>query len=187
MDEVQECATRNEVEEALQKLTDADYAKLMLIAGSFCRRRKFSSSVLEPGDLLSDAVLKTMRMEKKWSKRVSIVRHLDRAMENISGHLAGQRSKIVPFPEGSEPSQIPEEIAPQAAESELIEEETTEQLLKGIFNDDEQAASVFVKRVEGIPIATILSDLGLTGPQYETVTRRIRRKIAIFIEKSKTN
>ena len=187
MDEVQGCATLNEVEDALHKLTDADYAKLMLIAGSFCRSRKFSSSVLETGDLLSEAVLKTLRMEKKWSKRVSIVKHLDKAMENISGHLADRRSKIVPFPEGSEPSPSQTPEATQPTESESNEEETSEQLLKSIFDDDEQARSVFVKRVEEVPIAVILSDLGLTEPQYETVTRRIRRKLAIFIKKSKTN
>src|SRR5579871_5279143 len=91
-------ATGEEVEAAIKSLTDTDHTKLMLIAESFCRRRKFSSSVLEPKELLGEAVLKTLQLRKKWNKQISMVKHLDRAMENISGHLAKERKNILSFP-----------------------------------------------------------------------------------------
>lgn len=187
MEDVQEAATSDEVAAALRALTEADHAKLMMIATSFCLRRRFSSSVLEPGELLSQAVMKTLQMAKKWSKRVSIVKHLDRAMENISGHLAGQRSKIVPFPDGlsPSPSQKPEEFTTETANSVLMEREGTEELLAGLFGTDDEARKIFVQRAEGFSVPAILTTLKLTEAKYETIARRIRRRIATHLKQHK--
>jgi DNA-directed RNA polymerase specialized sigma24 family protein len=187
MEDVQEAATYEEVVEALRALTEADHAKLMMIAASFCLSRRFSSSVLEPGDLLSQAVMKTLQMAKKWSNRVSIVRHLDRAMENISGHLARQRSKIVPFPDGLTPSpnQKPEGFTTETANSILMEKEQTEELLADLFGTDDEARKIFVRRAEGVSVPAILTTLGLTQSQYETIARRIRRSIATHLKQIK--
>src|SRR5260370_32184909 len=103
--ESQQYATRVEVEEALGALADADYVKLIMIAALFCSKRRLALSVCEPKELLNQAVLKTLECEdgKRWNKKVSMVRHLDRAMENISGHLVRERMKIVAFPDGLKP------------------------------------------------------------------------------------
>src|SRR5258706_4994619 len=86
-DEAGHYASAEEVEVAVLGLTNDDHAKLLLIARSFCKNSRLYTSVMEPEELLAEAFAKTLQVEKKWNKRISIVRHLDRAMENISGHL----------------------------------------------------------------------------------------------------
>jgi hypothetical protein len=95
-------ATRGEVEAGLAALNASDHAKLAISAAFFCKERRLALSVIEPQELLSEAVLKTLQCEegKRWSKKVSLLKHLDRAMENISGHLVEERTKIIAFSDG---------------------------------------------------------------------------------------
>jgi DNA-directed RNA polymerase specialized sigma24 family protein len=180
-------ATREEVEKAIGSLTDVDHVKLMLIATSFCRERKFSSSVLEPGELLREAVLKTLRLDKKWNRQVSMIKHLDRAMENISGHLAKERSKIVSFPEGLPPDffEVDDRPAQVSPDSSVAAEENARELLEAVFGDDEQAATILSMRTEGYEVADVMAKLRLSAQQYDTATKRMRRKIAKFLNDSK--
>jgi len=182
-------ATREEVERGLSELTDADYVKLMMIAKSFCRRRFLSNREMEAQELLSEAILKTLQLDdgKRWNKEISLIRHLDRAMENISGHLVGKLAKIVPFPENAHPSDHGnDDMAVQvSAEEALVTEEATQSLLKSVFGEDEVAADFFVKRYEGYSPVEIQEKLHLSGPEYETIARRVRRKVTIFTLQAK--
>lgn len=178
--ETQQYATRVEVEDGLHALTEADYAKLMIIAAFFCRQRRLAVSVCEPKELLNQAVLKTLECEegKRWNKQVSMVRHLDRAMENISGHLVRERMKIVAFPDGLKPEKDDSKVH-QAADAGT-EAAKVSALLKSVFGDDNQAEEVFVFRAEGFRPSEIQARLGINAQEYETVNRRILRKISQF-------
>lgn len=185
----EQCATQVEVEGALHALGADDHAKLMLIAVSFCRRRGLSASVLEPKELLHEAMLKTLQMDKKWNKEVSFVKHLDRAMENISGHLVRERSKIIPFPDGltAPPRQAGDKLDQTPADNVLEAREEAQALLRSVFGDDQQAMRVFCKRVEGYGLDATMTDLGLDARQMETIARRIRRCIARFLKGNNQN
>ena len=161
--EAQQYATRVEVEEGLDSLTETDYAKLMMIAKLFCRERRLAFSVCEPKELLNQAVLKTLECEegKRWNKNISMVKHLDRAMENISGHLVRERMKIVAFPDG---------LKPGKDES------------KAYYPSD--GGTVFVLRNEGFRPNQVQARLGISAQEYETVNRRILRKISLFATKA---
>ncbi len=176
-----EHASETEVEAALHGLTADEHLKLHVIAKSYCRSRGFSISVLEPTELLSEAILKTLQRDKKWNKNVSIVKHLDRAMENISGHLAAKRSKIIPFPNGLSPGEEHErDFNAPPAQEELTKQESEDVLLKQVFGNDEQAKRIFVRRAEGFSVPDILTEFQLTAAQYETVARRMRRRFLKF-------
>jgi hypothetical protein len=182
--ETQQYATRVEVEEGLNSLTEADYAKLMMIAKLFCRERRLAFSVCEPKELLNQAVLKTLECDegKRWKKNISMVKHLDRAMENISGHLVRERMKIVAFPDGLKPGKDeskaynPSEGGTEAAKVAA--------LLKAVFGDDDNAKEVFVLRNEGFRPNEVQARLGISAQEYETVNRRILRKISLFATKA---
>jgi hypothetical protein len=75
--EDQQYATRDEVEKGLRALTDVDYGKLIMIARYFCKQRRLSLSKMEPEELLSEAVLKTLQCEqgKRWANLVNFLRH----------------------------------------------------------------------------------------------------------------
>lgn len=184
--EAAQYATADEVSRAIEALTNEDYAKLMLIARSFCKSRRFSPSVLETEELLAEAFAKTLQLDKKWNKRVSFLKHLDRAMENISGHLAKERKKIVPFPEGLEPSphQRGEEPTEDAADEMLMRKEDLETILEAVFGDDKEAAGIFMLRAEGFQASEIQTKLSMTATRYETIAKRIRRKILSYFKQS---
>jgi hypothetical protein len=175
-------ATRTEVESGLNSLTDADYTKLIMIAASFCRQRRLARSVCEPEELLNQAVFKTLECEegKRWNKKIPLVRHLDRAMENISGHLVRERMRIIAFPDGLKPSEDDSTVcqpADTASESAMVSA-----LLMSVFGDDNQAKEVFVLRAERLRPNEIQARLGISGKEYETVNRRILRRIAQFLK-----
>jgi len=181
-------ATAEEVARAIEALSKDDYAKLMLIACSFCKSRRFSTSVMEPQELLAEAFAKTLQLDKKWNKRISFIRHLDRAMENISGHLARERNKIVPFPEGLEPSseQRGETPMEDGADEKVMRKEEIEALLADVFADDTEAAHIFMLRVEGFQASEIQTKLSMSSTKYEAIAKRIRRKISSYL-KTKQN
>lgn len=176
-------ATRAEVEEALNALAETDYAKLMMIAASFCHQRRLARSVCEPKELLNQAVLKTLECEegKRWNSEISMVRHLDRAMENISGHLVRERMKIVAFPDGLKPDTGESKVyQPTDGGTEAMK---VSALLKAVFGDDNQAKEIFVLRNEGFRPNEIQARLGIGAQEYETANRRILRKISQFVTK----
>ena len=178
-------ATRADVEAALVALTEADFQKLVIIAKVFCKQRCLSPSVLEPLELISEAVLKTLQCEegKRWSKSVSLIKHLDRAMENISGHMVAHRMNIVAFPDGVNPDDC-EDSGPNPEES-IIETESIPSMLNTLFGKDLEARQVFAMRMEQRQPSEIQSKLNLTPNQYETVNRRILRTIAAFVSTTK--
>lgn len=181
--ESQQYATRVEVEEGLLALSDADYVKLMMIAVSFCRQRRLASSVCEPNELLNQAVLKTLECEggKRWNKNVSLIRHLDRAMENISGHLVRARMKIVAFPDGLKPDQ--DDSQSYQPDNTAVEAEKVASLLKSVFGEDERAKEVFMlRRAEGFRPEEVQTRLRISALEYETINRRILRKISHFLK-----
>jgi len=179
-------ATRTEVETALNSLSDADYSKLMMIAASYRRQRRLTFSACEPKELLNQAVLKTLECEegKRWNKRISMVRHLDRAMENISGHLVRERMKIVAFPDGLRPENYELQASPPPDEESDAEKVSA--LLEAIFAKDDLASEVFVMRAEGFCPEDVQKRLAITPQEYETTNRRILRKISRFITKNET-
>jgi DNA-directed RNA polymerase specialized sigma24 family protein len=176
-------ATRGEVEAALDALSDADYSKLMMIAASYCRQRRLTFNACESKELLNQAVLKTLECEegKRWNKKVSMVRHLDRAMENISGHLVRERMKIVAFPDGLRPENYDLQASPEPEDEDG--KERVASLLKSIFGTDDLARRVFVMRAEDFGPDEIQSRLAITPQEYETTNRRILRKISQFLTK----
>ena len=84
-------ATLQEARSAIENLQKEDYIKLMLIARYFAETR-LNGTVVEPDDLLHEAILKTLDGRRRWNHQVSIVKHLDRVMESDSGHEAEKRA-----------------------------------------------------------------------------------------------
>jgi hypothetical protein len=187
-------ASLQEVEEAITALTDADHAKLMLIAHFFCKRRGISANEMEPGELLSEAILATCKEGgKRWNKAIPIVRHLDRAMENISGHFIRDRktqhekSKIVSFASGLRPEEDEKKVFGKWNEDQtsLAAKEKAKALIQDVFGDDERSKEVFLMRAEEHPVSEILLKLKLTETEYETIARQIRRRISKFLAQTK--
>lgn len=176
-------ATIAEVKAGLEAFSDADYTKLMMIAISFCRQRRLGEGVCEPEDLLQEAVVKTLEYSdgKRWNKEIPLVRHLDRAMENISGHLAKRQKRMVPFQDGLNPDQDSMVNHPT---DDGAEQDNVETLLSVVFGDDVQAKEVIIFRAQEIRPNEIQLRLGIDARAYETINRRILRKIAKYVKQN---
>lgn len=166
-------ATLRQARLAIEELSDSDYVKLMLIARGFARIR-LRGNYLEPDDLLHDAILKTLEGRRRWNRQVTIVQHLDRVMESDSGHEAERRRT-----RGFDP--LPEKEAESARQESpenrvLILDELREALAD--FADDRMAVDLLHLKAWGYSASEIQRELGIDDRQYDTTTKRIRRRIA---------
>ncbi len=164
-------ATPQEARDAIESLGAPDYAKLMLIARYFARTR-LRGTVIEPADLLQGAIMKTLDGRRRWSKKVSVIKHLDRSMESDSGHIAEQR-----IAHNTEP--LPDhELEPAAPFDDPMNRLSAKEQFKDmldLFADDKVARDLLFLKSQGLSAAEIQRELGMGKTQYETVTKRIRR------------
>ena len=150
-------ATREEAHDAIQDLQKSDFAKLMLIACSFARKRRLNAADAEPEDLLQEAIVKTLDGRRRWSRQVSIVRHLDRVMESDSGHLAERRE--LEAKRGREhmydPDLLPEPASLEPSPETARNRDALDNVLTS-FAGDEQALQLI--RLKGDDVSASRSD-----------------------------
>lgn len=103
-------ATLQEACEAIENLSDADYAKLMLVADGL-RRARLRVNTAEPEDLLQEAFAKTLDGTRAWNRSISMLKHLAEVMRSDWSHEAERRSK---WP------MRPLEVIPRDAEEEEV-------------------------------------------------------------------
>ena len=167
-------ATLRQARLAIEELSDTDYVKLMLIARGFVRKR-LRDNLLDANDLLHDAVLKTLEGQRRWNRQVTIVQHLDRVMESDSGHEAERRRARAsrPLPENAaEPAG--REASPE--NRMLIRDELREALAD--FAEDRMAMDLIQLKARGYSSSEIQRELGMDKRQYDTTSKRIRRRVA---------
>ena len=163
-------ATLRQARLAIEELSDADYVKLVLIARGFARTR-LRGDLLESDDLLHDAILKTLEGRRRWNRRVTMVQHLDRVMESDSGHEAerGRNRGSRPLPEN--------EAEPASAEARILVLDKLRDSL-ALFADDQTALDLLQLKAEGYSSSEIQRELGMDSRQYDTTSKRIRRRVA---------
>ncbi len=167
-------ATPQEVRDAIESLRPSDHAKLILIARSFCRTR-VAGTVIEPSDLLHEAIPKTLEGRRRWSKEVSIIKHLDRVMESDSGHITEQ--SIAHGTESLEDCEV-EPASPLF--DPLIRLSVYEQFneMLDLFKNDKMARDLLLLKSQEFSASEIQRKLGIEKVEYETITKRIRRHYA---------
>ena len=166
-------ATLGQARLAVEQLSDTDYVKLMLIARGFARIR-LQGNLLEPDDLLHEAILKTLEGRRRWNRQVTMVQHLGRVMESDSGHEAGKRRTrgFHPLPE-NEAESASHQASPDARV--LLLGEVRDSL--ALFIDDRMALDLLNLKAEGYSASEIQRELGIEKRQYDTTTKRIRRRL----------
>lgn len=173
-----------EVKEALKNLTDTEHKKLMIIAKSYWRSRFLRARLGGAGDLLHEALLSTLRSDKpkRWRRGVTIIKHLDQAMRNISGHWVRKGRNET---EGIKKLRA-EERKENLVVEQLAAKETLESMRK-FFSDDEIAFQVLECRSKGMVESEVCQELGISHTEYETTCRRIRRKLLKFKNQEVSN
>ncbi len=175
-------ATLQEARSAIENLQDTDYKKLMLIACHFAKN-KLKGTIIEPDDLLHQAILKTLNGRRRWNRRFSIIEHLDGVMKSDSGHEADKRTArgFSQLPEDNVES-IDQQPSPEALL--LIRDELKD--LLDLFDGDEIALKLLRLKGDGFSASEIQLELGIEKKHYETVTKRIRRRVIKYLAKGST-
>jgi hypothetical protein len=167
---------KEEASDAIRNLSSVDHVKLMLIARFFIRSRHISS--VEAEDLLHDAIVKTMDGQRRWKKGISIIKHLDRTMESDSGHIADHESKFKEIPY-SENEDEPHNLF--ADNSDHIDAIIEIDKIFSFFKNDAVAFKLLALRLQGLLASDIQHIMRIGKTQYETITKRIRRKFLQLI------
>ncbi len=170
-------ASLEEAREAIESLSEADYAKLMLAARGL-RRARLRGDTIEPEDLLQEAFSKTLQGTRVWKRGVSMIMHLAEVMRSDSSHEAERRSKW-PMRSLEAVSGDPkeEEELPARPDSALEDRDEFERVLR-LFDKDEVALRVLRLKGDGYAASEIQRELGIGKVQYESTLKRIRRTIA---------
>jgi RNA polymerase sigma-70 factor (ECF subfamily) len=172
-DDDESFATAQEIRDAVESLQHPDYQKLMLIACSFARTRLRGTGV-EPEDLIHDAIAKTLEGRRRWNRSVSILKHLDRVMESDAGHEAARRA-AQDFRRLVKPDAEPSARQPRP-EARLVALDEFDGLL-ALFVDDEAALGLLRLKARGFAASEIQRELGIQKTQYDTILKRIRRRV----------
>src|SRR6185295_3025806 len=153
----QQFATQLEAREAIEQLKNEDHAKLMLIARGFARTRLRGTAV-SPSDLLQDAIAKTLDGRRRWNRRVTIIKHLDRIMESDAGHEAASRAsrgtRQMHDGDAERASTLP------LAETRLLAIDEFDGLLV-LFKDDQAAIDLLRLKASEVSAAEIQRELGM--------------------------
>lgn len=182
-----EYASIEESRTAIAALSDDDYIKLMVIAAFFCRDRYLRRDQLEPEDLLDEAISRTLEGDRRWRRnRVSIVRHLDRCMESISGHAVAQEKAKTEMSEAifadgfDEKTQSPRSKQRADAEMRVLAIDQLEQI-RSLFNGSPIAFQVLQLKAEGHTESEITLKLGIGKKGYEAARKKIERTMAAYL------
>ncbi len=179
-----EHATDSEVEAGIRALSDADALRLRRVADYRARMLVGLGLGMGAEDLLQEAICRSVSGKadrRRWSKKVSFVKHLMETMRSIANHApdelkggtvvavgsndaAGESEGVVltsTTPDGLRVAAINEQIAVIAAR----------------FADDDEVGLVLEGLANGMKGPEIQQDLGITETQYETIMVRLRRGV----------
>jgi DNA-directed RNA polymerase specialized sigma24 family protein len=186
-----ENATRKEIEAAIAALTPLDKKKLMISARYWARYCRLDGTEISPEDLYQESLIKTLEGERGWPKnRVKFLKQLIRGMESVARHhrarlkaesAAEENARAldpIPIRQGLS---APQPLPTSDAESMLAAKQDLEKL-RDFFGDDEEGFKAVVCRANGFSQDEILDELNIDEKGWETVRKRIQRKLVTYIK-----
>ncbi|EIN00445.1 hypothetical protein WQE_15481 [Paraburkholderia hospita] len=173
-----------EVEEALQKLSEADWARAESYADFLSR----SIAGCDGNDLLQMAMEKFINMRRRWPAGLEPLTALFGAMRSISSNeLKKEMNGPIDTPavvSTTDESPDEEQGRPYAIASTL---ETPEDVLVGRqlveqveseLSDDEEAGLLFMLWIEGTRGAEAAAELGWDKKRFDAARKRLLRRLA---------
>lgn len=182
-------ATREEVVQAIQSLSEADQLRIE----AFAKMRAIKLPSQDAKDLLQTAIERSLGGSRRWPKPVSFVKYMRQTIRSIS-HEEYRKQKEGPVTLAAELASGEEddnwleqhaaagdEVDPQrVAETQLLIEQ-----VKSLFSSDAEVLAVLAGMMDGMTPEEICAEAGMSRTQYATAQRRIRRRLArAFPEKS---
>lgn len=181
-----EYASLEEARQAIAGLSQADLAKLGIAAKAYSRRLGVRGADLW-GDLLNEALAKTLEGDRRWRHvRVTIVHHLDQVMSSLSSHAVGVARRERAAVADMDPREVRDPVgssdpALSSVETAIVSREEIERFLDH-FQGDTDALRVLACRARGMRGHEIQEALGISKTQLATVNKRILRTYVRLME-----
>ncbi|UOF02883.1 sigma-70 RNA polymerase sigma factor region 4 domain-containing protein [Bdellovibrio reynosensis] len=170
----QSYASSEEVEFAVRALTPGDRKKLLLSARFWWRKFGLHYSELQPEDLLQEAVCRALSGDRKWPKHVSFIKFISQTIKSIAGHHRTSRE--------SELDRINQKITDGSSDQDSkIDAAAEVEKIRIFFGEDTQGFEVLKLKAEGLDGVEIMEALELDEKEWETVRKRVQRKVAKYI------
>jgi RNA polymerase sigma-70 factor (ECF subfamily) len=171
--------TRDEVDDAIQNLSDAGWSRLRKVAAAYARGRP-----IEAEDLLHEAFRRAIDGGRHCPTHVDVVKFLAEAMRSIAHGEAEKlksRPRLVPIanhggaedaPDPPDPAMDPEQSLASTQDAGNIKS-----ALLALFDDDETAQIILEGTMERMPREELRELTELDKTAYESKRRLIRRRI----------
>jgi DNA-directed RNA polymerase specialized sigma24 family protein len=185
-------ASHTEVLEAVKSLTGNERVRLMLVAKYWWRHFYLQDSEVGPEDLLQEALLRVLKLEKarRWPKHITFFLFLKNVMKSIASHHLEQLVKdsdkedcpaLNDDLEATFEPQFDNVICGSEARFRAVQELTSLQIY---FGDDAIAFRAMMMGAEGYGNNEILEELNVDKKEWETIRKRIQRKLIKYLQEN---
>lgn len=166
---------QDELDDVIAALTDDECVRLMARAHVAAL-----GSDLSGEDLFQEAVEALLAGLRPWRTDVPFEAHMTMVMKSI-GYNRRRAMRLRPTDEIDVLDERPERAAERSVEDNVGSTLRARQLLQGAeraLANDEVGLALFLARAEGLPPDEVCQFAGIPREEYETVYKRVQRKIA---------
>ena len=164
-----------EVEEALQKLSNVDLIGLDEISRDFIAE----NSIISPEKLLEETLNNILEGRRRWPSDVDIMTFLRNALRSqASGYWPKQDKMFNEIRAGSNEEKInnPEEELISSEHEDLVQKRYNE--IENLFKGYDVIEAILIGREEGWPPLEIQQQFSISKTDYASALRQMRRKLS---------
>ena len=180
-------ATTDEVEAAIASLSMADLVRLEGFAAFRVRGLGRAAEGLDPADVVTDALEKTLRGIRRWNKgAVDLAGHLMGVIRSDVSHWGEKVGRRGPTlraadlhpPDGSAGAEPLDQVPGDAPDAEriAIAKDQVEKI-RSMFAEDTVVSLIIDGLIEGMKGPEIQVSLDISQKQYEAAMKRMRRTL----------
>lgn len=170
-------ASEEETALAFAALSTADYVRL----GRIAQLRARGLPEVDWRDLVQEATERTLSGSRRWPLDVPFLAFLAETVRSVASEAWRRRARERTRTASAEPEALDqlEAVADDAPDPEraAVARDLAERL-SALFADDPQAHALLSGMAEGLSPSELASRLGVEARTYDTVRRRMRRKLA---------
>jgi hypothetical protein len=167
----QPCYSPDEFMAAYRSLSNADLTRINLLA----RKHKYRTG-WDHAELLHEAIARILDGKRKWPRTVPLIVFLGYVMQGIASHLRAQVTQDGKLRVLTDVDGVADETSPAKIERLVTLRQLYRRALL-LLKDDPLAKELFIRRVRGGRGKELRGQLNLDRKQFETVRKRLRRKI----------
>ncbi|MBI5450139.1 MAG: sigma-70 family RNA polymerase sigma factor [Gammaproteobacteria bacterium] len=179
-------ATFDQLSEAIESVSDADWLRLQKVAQSHL----WGTGLSDPQDLINEALARFLKGKRSWPTDIPFVLCVSYAMKSIADgvrNLSERKEEILAGDMASEEDDCDTDPMERFGDSrfapdDLIENEDARKIaekdlatINQYFKDDSEVTWILMGIEDGLPASDIQTLSGMTQTQYETSRKRLRR------------